>query len=74
MVDGLRTLNETHPKAYDKCRAAIARLALLGHELRRPEATICATTYMSCVSDWERSITAYFTSFMDEPFRSSCMA
>jgi phage-related protein len=23
--------------AYDKCRAAIARLALLGHELRRPE-------------------------------------
>jgi hypothetical protein len=34
----LKELNETHPKAYDKCRAAIARLALLGHELRRPEA------------------------------------
>ena len=38
MVDWLRTLNETNPKAYDKCRAAIARLAFLGHELRRPEA------------------------------------
>jgi putative component of toxin-antitoxin plasmid stabilization module len=31
-------LNVTNFKAYDKCRAAIARLALLGHELRRPEA------------------------------------
>ena len=38
VVDWLRTLNATNPKAYDKCRAAIARLALLGHELRRPEA------------------------------------
>ena len=38
VVDWLRALNETNPKAYDKCRAAIARLALLGHELRRPEA------------------------------------
>ena len=38
MVDWLRILNETNPRAYDKCRAAIARLALLGHELRRPEA------------------------------------
>ena len=38
MVDWLRELNETNPRAYDKCRAAIARLALLGHELRRPEA------------------------------------
>lgn len=37
MVDWLRALNETNPKAYDKCRAAVARLALLGHELRRPE-------------------------------------
>lgn len=27
-----------NPKAFDKCRAAIARLALLGHDLRRPEA------------------------------------
>ena len=34
----LRTLNDTNPKAFDKCRAAISRLALLGHELRRPEA------------------------------------
>ncbi len=38
MVDWLRTLDENNPKAYDKCRAAVARLALLGHELRRPEA------------------------------------
>jgi hypothetical protein len=34
----LRELSATNFKAYDKCRAAIARLALLGHELRRPEA------------------------------------
>lgn len=38
VVEWLKELNETHPKAYDKCRAALARLALLGHELRRPEA------------------------------------
>jgi putative component of toxin-antitoxin plasmid stabilization module len=38
VVDWLKELNETHPKAYDKCRAALSRLALLGHELRRPEA------------------------------------
>src|ERR1700676_4816660 len=38
VVEWLTELNETNPKAYDKCRAAIARLALLGHELRRPEA------------------------------------
>ena len=38
VVGWLRTLNETNPRAFDKCRAAISRLALLGHELRRPEA------------------------------------
>ena len=38
VVDWLKDLNATHPKVYDKCRAALARLALLGHELRRPEA------------------------------------
>lgn len=38
VVDWLRELNDFNPKAFDKCRAAIARLALLGHELRRPEA------------------------------------
>jgi len=38
VVEWLRELNETNFKAFDKCRAAIARLALLGHELRRPEA------------------------------------
>ena len=38
VVDWLTQLNETNPKAYDKCRAALARLAFHGHELRRPEA------------------------------------
>jgi phage-related protein len=38
VIEWLRALNDTQPKAYDKCRAALARLALLGHELRRPEA------------------------------------
>jgi phage-related protein len=38
VVEWLRELNAKNSKAYDKCRAAIARLALLGHELRRPEA------------------------------------
>jgi hypothetical protein len=38
VLDWLKAINATNPKAYDKCRAAIARLALLGHELRRPEA------------------------------------
>jgi phage-related protein len=38
VVDWLKELNETNTKAFDKCRAALARLALLGHELRRPEA------------------------------------
>ncbi|MBX7123017.1 MAG: type II toxin-antitoxin system RelE/ParE family toxin [Opitutaceae bacterium] len=37
VVEWLRKLNATHPRAFDKCRAAIARLALHGHELRRPE-------------------------------------
>jgi hypothetical protein len=37
VLEWLRELNATNSKAYDKCRAAIARLALLGHELRRPE-------------------------------------
>ncbi|MEO6873877.1 MAG: type II toxin-antitoxin system RelE/ParE family toxin [Opitutaceae bacterium] len=38
VVEWLEELNATQPKAYDKCRAALARLVLLGHELRRPEA------------------------------------
>lgn len=37
VVEWLRKLNETQPRAFDKCRAAIARLALHGHELRRSE-------------------------------------
>src|SRR5882724_2303809 len=38
VVEWLKELNATNPKAYDKCRAAVVRLAVLGHELRRPEA------------------------------------
>ena len=38
VLDWLKAINASNPKAYDKCRAAIARLALLGHDLRRPEA------------------------------------
>ncbi|MBI4024744.1 MAG: type II toxin-antitoxin system RelE/ParE family toxin [Verrucomicrobia bacterium] len=37
VVDWLKELRQTNAKAFIKCRAAIARLALLGHELRRPE-------------------------------------
>ena len=40
VVDWLRELRQTNAKAFLKCRAAIARLALLGHELRRPEADL----------------------------------
>jgi phage-related protein len=38
VVKWLQELNQRNPRAFDKCRAAIARLALHGHELRRPEA------------------------------------
>ena len=38
VVNWLQELNATHLRAFDKCRAAVARLVLLGHELRRPEA------------------------------------
>ena len=34
----LTELRETNVKAFLKCRTAVARLAQLGHELRRPEA------------------------------------
>jgi phage-related protein len=38
VVDWLRELRITNANAYTKCRVSLARLALLGHELRRPEA------------------------------------
>lgn len=38
VANWLAGLRATQPKAYFKCRAALGRLALLGHELRRPEA------------------------------------
>jgi putative component of toxin-antitoxin plasmid stabilization module len=38
VVEWLQELHETNARAFLKCRAAITRLALLGHELRRPEA------------------------------------
>lgn len=37
VANWLIELRATQPKAYFKCRAALGRLALLGHELRRPE-------------------------------------
>ncbi len=37
-LDWLKELRKTDAKAFTKCRAALVRLALLGHELRRPEA------------------------------------
>ena len=38
VVQWLKELRFTNVKAFDKCRAVLTRLALLGHELRRPEA------------------------------------
>jgi putative component of toxin-antitoxin plasmid stabilization module len=40
VITWLRDLRKNNAKAFVKCRAAIARLALLGHELRRPEADL----------------------------------
>jgi hypothetical protein len=40
VVDWLTELRCTNAKAFLKCRAAISRLALLRHELRRPEADL----------------------------------
>ena len=37
-LDWLTELRKTDAKAFTKCHAALARLASLGHELRRPEA------------------------------------
>jgi len=38
VVAWLAELRQTNVKAFVKCRTSIERLALLGHELRRPEA------------------------------------
>jgi phage-related protein len=40
VVEWLNELGTTDEKTFDKCRAALARLAILGHELRRPEADL----------------------------------
>ncbi len=40
VVDWLKELRKNDAKAFTKCRAALARLAQLGHELRRPEADL----------------------------------
>ena len=37
IIEWLIKLRKCDPRAFAKCRAAVARLALLGHELRRPE-------------------------------------
>jgi putative component of toxin-antitoxin plasmid stabilization module len=39
-LDWLKDLRHINVRAFLKCRAAIARLADLGHELRRPEADV----------------------------------
>jgi len=74
VVDWLRILNETNPKAYDKCRAAIARLALLGHELRRPEADYLRDDIYELRIRLGSVNYRLLYFFMDEPFRSSRMA
>ena len=40
VVDWLKELRKHNAKAFIKCRAGLTRLALLGHELRRPEADL----------------------------------
>jgi len=40
VVEWLNELGTTDEKTFDKCRSALARLALLGHELWRPEADL----------------------------------
>jgi len=43
VMDWLRELRRINVDAFHKCRVSLARLALLGHELRRPEADfLCA--------------------------------
>jgi putative component of toxin-antitoxin plasmid stabilization module len=39
-LDWLKDLRHINVRAFLKCRSAIARLADLGHELRRPEADV----------------------------------
>ena len=38
VLEWLKELRRTSPRAYAKCRVKIRRLAEMGHELRRPEA------------------------------------
>ncbi len=40
VVQWLDALHRSDRRAYNKCREAIARLAALGHELRRPTADL----------------------------------
>jgi phage-related protein len=40
VVDWLKGLRTTDAKAFNKCMAALSRLSLLGHELRRPESDL----------------------------------
>jgi phage-related protein len=40
VLDWLLSLRRSKPRAFAKCIAKIARLAELGHELRRPEADL----------------------------------
>ena len=40
VLDWLVELSESAPRAYQKCRTAIERLATFGYELRRPQADL----------------------------------
>jgi putative component of toxin-antitoxin plasmid stabilization module len=40
VVDWLKELRVTDAKAFIKCRRALVRLSVLGHELRRPQADL----------------------------------
>lgn len=40
VLDWLRKLHGSNPRAAEKCQAVIERLAELGHELRRPQADL----------------------------------
>ena len=40
VLEWLVKLRKTNPRAYASCAAAVERLAMLGHELRRPMADL----------------------------------
>jgi hypothetical protein len=69
-LDWLKELRSTDAKAFTKCRAALARLALLGHELRRPEADYLRDDIHELRIDGARLIIGCFIFSMAAPFPS----